>query len=225
MEQGKADHLAERARGAERRGRQQQDAGVVRRRLHELEATHRRCGRLAQRGSADQARAERRVAHLARRIEHERARLARLRPFAPRCLFVAAPDVPGNAATTLTLFPPWRSVIEEHDFPAAFIAQDGQEDHLLPENAYWLFLAGQDAWRERHGAALIAQTHALGYWGVHVGRVNSACRMRGCAALGADSCDGTSLRYVGVERGLRDVERWVRASNGQGGLFDLCIAL
>lgn len=113
--------------------------------------------------------------------------LARLQPFAPRCLFVAAPDVPGNAAATLALFPRWRHVIEEHDFPAA----------------------------------LIAQAHRLGYWGVHVGRVNSARRMRGCAALGADSCDGTSLRYVGVERGLRDVERWVRASNHQAGLFDL----
>lgn len=147
--------------------------------------------------------------------------LARLQPFAARCLFVAAPDVPRNAAATLALFPRWRSVIEAHDFPAAFIAQDGQEHQPLPENANWLFLAGGDAWRERHGAALIAQAHALGYWGVHVGRVNSARRMQGCAALGVDSCDGTYLSYVGVERGLRAVERWVRASNGQAGLFDL----
>lgn len=147
--------------------------------------------------------------------------LARLVPFRSRCLFVAAPDVVGDANATLALFPRWRHVIEEHDFPVAFIAQDGQEGLPLPENANWLFLAGGNAWRERHGAALIGQAHALGYWGVHVGRVNSARRMQGCVALGVDSCDGTYLRYTGFERGLRDVERWARISNGQAGLFNL----
>lgn len=150
--------------------------------------------------------------------------LERLRPFAPRCLFVAAPDVVGDAAATLALFPHWRSVIEAHDFPVAVVAQDGQETLPLPGNANWLFLAGSDAWRGRHGPALIAQARALGYWGVHVGRVNSARRVQACVALGADSCDGTYLRFNGVDRGLKDVQRWVEAGAGQPGLFDLALA-
>lgn len=108
------------------------------------------------------------------------AHLERLGPFAARCLFVAAPDVVGDAAATLALFPRWRSVIESHDFPVAVVAQDGQEALALPESANWLFLAGSDAWRGRHGPALIAQAGALGYWGVHVGRVNSARRVQAC---------------------------------------------
>ncbi|MHA0043940.1 hypothetical protein [Deinococcus sp. PEB2-63] len=43
-------------------------------------------------------------------------------------------------------------------------------------------------------------------------------------ALGADSCDGTYLRFAGVGRGLQDVERWVGAGAGQPGLFDLALA-
>ncbi|WP_143342074.1 hypothetical protein [Deinococcus indicus] len=153
------------------------------------------------------------------------AHLERLGPFAARCLFVAAPDVVGDAAATLALFPRWRSVIEAHDFPVAVVAQDGQEALALPESANWLFLAGSDAWRGRHGPALIAQAGALGYWGVHVGRVNSARRVQACVALGADSCDGTYLRFTGVERGLRDVQGWVEAGAGQPGLFGLARAM
>ena len=72
---------------------------------------------------------------------------------------------------------------------------------------------------------LLAQAGALGYWGVQVGRVNSARRVQACVALGADSCDGTSLRFTGVERGLRDVQGWVEAGAGQPGLFDLARAM
>ena len=80
---------------------------------------------------------------------------------------------------------------------------------------------------------LLAQAGALGYWGVQVGRVNSARRVQACVALGADSCDGTSLRFTGVERGLRDVPGWVEAAGlggvggggGQPGLFDLARAM
>ncbi|MBZ9715923.1 hypothetical protein [Deinococcus multiflagellatus] len=147
--------------------------------------------------------------------------LARLQPYASRCLFVAAPDVVQDAGATLALFPRWRQVIEQHDFPTAYIAQDGQERLPLPDNANWLFLAGSDRWRGQHGAALIAQARDLGYWGIHVGRVNSARRVRACTALGVDSCDGTYLRFTGVHRGLADVERWVESSAQQGGLFTL----
>lgn len=77
-EQGKADYYAERARGAERRCRQQEDAGVVRRRIAELEAKQRKCQRLAGKGASSPERAERWAAHLGRRIEHEQARLARI---------------------------------------------------------------------------------------------------------------------------------------------------
>lgn len=149
------------------------------------------------------------------------AHLLRLQPYAARYLFVAAPDVFGDAAATLSLFQAWRGVLESMDFPVAYVAQDGQEGRPLPETAHWLFLAGTDAWRGQHGPALIAEARAHGYWGVHVGRVNSRRRLQACVALGADSCDGTYLSYRGVEWGLRDIERWLAAGEEQPGLFTL----
>lgn len=100
-ELGKVDHYARRVEGAERRGRQQQDPAVLSRRVRELEAEHRKCQRRAALGGSDQAHAQRWVAHLAQRLTHERARLARLTGETGQPVHVAADFTPGELVQTI----------------------------------------------------------------------------------------------------------------------------
>ena len=138
--------------------------------------------------------------------------LARLAPYTETCLFVAAPDVIRDAKATLARWPYWAAFVRDAGFPAAYIAQDGAEQLGLPLDADALFLAGSDEWRECHGPALIRTALARG-WHVHVGRVNSARRVRGLAALGVHSVDGTHLRFTGVERGLVEIAAWLAGAD------------
>jgi hypothetical protein len=47
---------------------------------------------------------------------------------AASCLFATAPDVKSDAAATLERSMPWLPKIRALGFPAAFVAQDGQQD-------------------------------------------------------------------------------------------------
>ncbi|MBZ9752218.1 hypothetical protein GO986_12210 [Deinococcus sp. HMF7620] len=142
--------------------------------------------------------------------------LQRLLPHAQRCLFVAAPDFPGDPDSTLAC---WRACMPhlalEFPYPFAFVAQTGCVPEDIPGDAGALFLAGHDAWREgQAGADLIQHAReALGLH-VHIGRVNSASRLRHFAGLGAHSADGTYLSYQGVTRGLAVIGRWLDQTPG-----------
>lgn len=64
------------------------------------------------------------------------------------CLFVAAPDVVGNAKKTLEKFYRWAIVIRAFGFPVALVAQDG----LTVETTPWieieaLFIGGTTEWK------------------------------------------------------------------------------
>ncbi|WP_051304446.1 hypothetical protein [Calidithermus chliarophilus] len=133
--------------------------------------------------------------------------LERLRPYRDRCLFVAAPDVPRNAQATLERYGEWAGPIRAMGFPVAYVLQDGAQE--IPPCDY-VFLAGSDAWRfGPQGRALIEEAARRGL-PVHVGRVNSGERTRLSAAdFGATSVDGTYTAFAGVERGLRDIHRFV----------------
>jgi hypothetical protein len=60
----------------------------------------------------------------------------------PGCLFVAAPDVVGDAKATLRLWPFWRDVLHGAGFPAAFVLQDGIAAAEVPADAEALFIGG-----------------------------------------------------------------------------------
>jgi hypothetical protein len=132
--------------------------------------------------------------------------LTLLLPYQDRCLFVVAPDVRLDAVATLALFAEWGPIIRGMGYPVAYVAQDGAEALPLPD-ADALFIGGSDKWRLHHAAALTAQAKALGWW-VHVGRVNSGARLSACAAIGADSADGTYSKYKGMPQTLIDLKHW-----------------
>jgi hypothetical protein len=61
----------------------------------------------------------------------------------PNCLFVVAPDVPGDAAATLERSRPWLRAIRGEGHAAALAAQNGVEDMAIPWDEFdVLFLAG-----------------------------------------------------------------------------------
>jgi len=113
-----------------------------------------------------------------------------------RCLWALAPDVPFDAAATLAESRVWLPRIRALGIPAAFAAQDGCDQLGLPWDDFdVLFLAGDTAWKVGPVAeALTAEAKRRGKQ-VHMGRVNSADRLRLAAEFGCDSADGTYLVF------------------------------
>ncbi len=111
------------------------------------------------------------------------------------CLFVAAPDVVGDAEKTLDLFDVWSSEVRSYGLPVALVAQDGMtvEDAQWWEGAYdALFIGGTTEWKESSDARyLVDEAKSVGTW-VHMGRVNTVKRIAMAREWGVDSIDGTS---------------------------------
>lgn len=135
--------------------------------------------------------------------------LKRLRHLAPWCLFVVAPDVPGNHFATLARSRDMLPRIRDLGFPAAYAAQNLMDlDTWDPwDEIDCLFIGGTDAWKlGRSMATLAAVASSYGRW-VHMGRVNSLKRYRYAAAIGCDSVDGTYLVQA-PDKNLPDLARW-----------------
>jgi hypothetical protein len=138
---------------------------------------------------------------------------------AGRCRFAVAPDVPFDAAATLARSAPFLPVIRAMGYPVALAAQNGLEDLTVPWDDFdVLFIGGDTAWKLGPAArSLVAEAKRRGKW-VHMGRVNSARRMRYASAIGCDSADGTFIAR-GPDINLPIVLGWQRAANDQGVLF------
>lgn len=127
-----------------------------------------------------------------------------------RCRFAVAPDVVGDAEATLTRSLPWLPQIRALGIPAAFVAQDGAETVGVPWDQFdVLFIGGTTDWKlGRHARALTVEAKKLGKQ-VHMGRVNSAQRLRYAAGIGCDSADGTYIAF-GPDVNLPKVLGWLR---------------
>lgn len=115
----------------------------------------------------------------------------------PGCLFATAPDVVGDAGATLARSVPWLPRIRALGYRAALVAQDGLEHLTVPwDELDVLFIGGSTAWKLGPRAADLAH-HAIDRGKrVHVGRVNSARRLRHASAIGAHTADGTFLAFA-----------------------------
>jgi hypothetical protein len=114
----------------------------------------------------------------------------------PGCLWVAIPDVVGNARRTLELFSR-RHLWVTARWPVALVAQDGLEDLDVPwDGIACLFVGGTTEWKNSRAVVdLIKTAKTLGKL-VHIGRVNTPARWKAFESLGADTCDGSGLvRY------------------------------
>lgn len=135
---------------------------------------------------------------------------------ADRCAFAVAPDVVADAAATLDRSAPWLPRIRHLGIPAALAAQDGLEHLHIPWDTFdVLFLGGSTEWKLGPAAhSLTVEAHRRGH-PVHMGRVNSAKRMRYARYLDVDSVDGTYLTF-GPDTNLPTVLAWLRETNDQG---------
>lgn len=73
--------------------------------------------------------------------------LHRMRGQQARCLFVAVPDVVGNAPATWRAFETWGPQVAELGWPLAYVAQDGF-DRKVPAGVQTLFIGGTDLYKE-----------------------------------------------------------------------------
>lgn len=132
--------------------------------------------------------------------------------------FIVVPDIVAGGAESLSLTRAWLPRLEGIGRRRLVAVQDGMTDTeiaplLSPEVG--VFVGGTTEWKiatmrawgrlaRRHGAYL------------HIGRVNSARRIRYCADAGADSFDGTSVTRFAVTLPLLDNTR--RQGHMFGGL-------
>jgi hypothetical protein len=114
----------------------------------------------------------------------------------PRLLWVACPDVVGDARATLRRFAEWEPELRLAGVPVAFVLQDGAEDRSLPA-AECYFVGGTTRFKLSEAAgSLMAEGKRRGSW-VHMGRVNSRRRLMTALEAGCDSVDGSSLSMYG----------------------------
>lgn len=132
---------------------------------------------------------------------------------AERCVFAVAPDVPCDMAATLARSLPWLPRIRSLGMSAALAVQNGAETTGLPWDEFdVLFIGGDTEWKlGRHARALTAEAKLRGKH-VHMGRVNSAKRLRYAHHIGCDSADGTYLAF-GPDVNLPNVLAWLRSVN------------
>lgn len=128
--------------------------------------------------------------------------------YASGCLFVAAPDVLGDAAATLANWPRMSKRIARAGWSPALVGQDGMSTLDLPDDLPWLFVGGSTEWKlSLNCKALILAAQARGAR-IHIGRVNSARRYRRFADIGCDSADGTHIGF-GPDKYLPQVLGWM----------------
>jgi hypothetical protein len=125
----------------------------------------------------------------------------------PGCLFVAAPDVVGDAQATAERFVEWEPQIHERGLPVALVAQNGQQQPPW-DRIDALFVGGDNEFKlGPDGERWAREAQARGKW-VHMGRVNTDGRMAYAATLGADSVDGSKWarwKNVYLRDGLKSV--------------------
>ena len=158
--------------------------------------------------------------------------LDEMAPARDTCLFAVAPDVVGDAAATRARSLPVLPELRARGWPAAYVAQDGETMESMPWGELdWLFIGGVNcpACRERMqlpgmprvvgcqcfkwtaARPLVAEAKRRGIR-VHVGRVNSGRNLLRAAEMGADSADGTYMRFNPAEA-LARMGRWLAVAN------------
>ena len=130
-------------------------------------------------------------------------------------LFACAPDLVGDAQRTVELFEQFYG--DMLGVPKALVLQDGIGRVEIPWNRIVaVFVGGSDAFKISAEAMAACKTaKMLGKW-VHVGRVNTAKRVRDWIGV-ADSIDGSGISMY--DHMLEDVLAMIRGEHVQGDLL------
>lgn len=144
--------------------------------------------------------------------------LLKLRLAGDKPLWVACPDVVGEADATLKNYYGWYFEISHYyGFKTAYVLQDGQGQlkqkyfRKVPwDKMECLFIGGSTEYKLGPEVRYyVAEAKRRGKW-VHMGRVNSVKRMTYARQIGCDSIDGSGLsRFTDTK-----MPRMLRALNG-----------
>lgn len=118
------------------------------------------------------------------------------------------PDVVADHEATVALWD-----IYSHKVPSpAFVGQDGCTPSSIPDNATCFFVGGSTEWKLSQDAILCIEEAKRRGIAVHMGRVNTAGRMRFAHNLGVDSIDGSGFaRWPSrLDWGIRLIQGWDR---------------
>lgn len=128
-----------------------------------------------------------------------------------RPVFVTLPDIVGDAQRTAELFEHFHRRTQE--LPRALVLQNGIERVRIPwSDLAAVFIGGDDAFKVSPVTFAAARTaKMLGKW-VHVGRVNTAARVRNWLGI-ADSIDGSGISRF--DHMLEDVLSMIRGDHPQ----------
>jgi hypothetical protein len=133
-------------------------------------------------------------------------------------LWVVLPDVVGDARRTLRLWYTWEPIVRAFGFPLAFACQDGCEPEDVPRGASCCFIGGNTEWKLTNAARFKGVCDWL-----HVGRVNSAGRLKWAESIGADSIDGSGWFRDGIKvsgnKRLDALREFLTGETKQGVLF------
>lgn len=112
----------------------------------------------------------------------------------PNGKFVCCPDVVGEFEQTIELFEEWQPKIKEYKQPVALVLQDGATTENIPWDKFdALFIGGSTEWKLGKEAANITKKAKQKNMWVHMGRVNTAKRIKYAISIGIDSIDGMSF--------------------------------
>ena len=108
--------------------------------------------------------------------------------------WIVLPDALCGGLESLELSLSYLPELAVRGFRLLLPVQNGmQREHVIDHlsNQVGIFVGGDDTWKEATLPSWGAVAREVGCW-LHVGRVNSARRIRLCALAGAHSFDGTS---------------------------------
>lgn len=121
------------------------------------------------------------------------AHLSRWLPHLEKCLWVAVPDVVGDAAGTLDAWPRMADRIRALGYKACLVLQDGMTAADVAAAAPdAVFIGGTDDFKLGREARNILASFS---GPKHMGRVNSLKRLRYAWNIGCDTADGTVLAF------------------------------
>lgn len=129
-------------------------------------------------------------------------------------MWVACPDVVGDAKETYSLFKFWQPLIKLLGLPVAYVLQNGQELIGVPwDDVDALFIGGDNDFKLGKYAEYITGKARMKGKMVHMGRVNSIKRIKYAIDIGCTSIDGTSCSKfpdVYIPKFLNFIEDYIK---------------
>lgn len=141
----------------------------------------------------------------------------------PRLMWVACPDVVGDAKKTLVNFEKWVDKIRSRGLPVSFVWQDGQDKIPVPwDEVDSFFIGGSTEFKLGQIARDLTEQAKSKNKPIHMGRVNSLRRIKYAYDIGVDSTDGTSSSMFG-DRYIKKFCDWSEKLRTNQSLFRMIV--